>query len=139
MQLPGRSKKNQQAVWRPDFRSVENLPDTKAVRTGFLYNFIAITVTVGLLVYLGLQEYNIHSAGQEVIRLQSQLESGTAQNRQLLELNRQWLGHANVVKEAVQFHRSPLNHADFLRELTEALPEGIVFSSISLKIGRAHV
>jgi hypothetical protein len=127
-----KSKQDKQRPWRPDFRVVDTLPDTKVIRTNFLLNTIAVTVTLALLVYVSLQEYNLHSLRNDLQLMTAQVEGGNAANRQLLNLNRDWLKASGPVKEAVRFHDPAIDHHDFLVQMADARPDGIIYSSINI-------
>lgn len=132
MRWKPRNKKDNQRTWRPDFRVVDTLPDTKVIRTNFLFNIVAVTITLGLLVYVALQEYNLNGLRAEMETVRSQLASGSSLNQQLLVRNREWLQASSRVKEAVAFSESPVHHYDFFTQLARSRPAGIVYSSISV-------
>lgn len=48
-------------AWHPNFRIAERLPDTKAVRTSFFINGLAIFIVIALLVYTGVREYDLYT------------------------------------------------------------------------------
>jgi hypothetical protein len=47
-------------AWHPNLRIVEQLPDTKVVRTAFFVNGLAATIAIVLALYLGHQEWKLH-------------------------------------------------------------------------------
>jgi hypothetical protein len=47
-------------AWHPNIRIVENLPDTKVVRTAFFVNGAAMLIAIALALYLGIQEWKLH-------------------------------------------------------------------------------
>lgn len=127
-----RSKRNQQPAWRPDFRDPETLPDTKVIRTNFLFNFVAITlmlVGVGLVIHV---ELSIRAVMAERAALQEQVSGADEQNRALLERNRLWLQYAAPAQEVVRFVATPLDYVHFLTDLAEMRSDGIVFGSIQM-------
>ncbi len=48
-----------QPAWHPNFRDVEHLPDTKAVRTAFFINGLAVLAAVTLTIYFVYTEYSL--------------------------------------------------------------------------------
>ncbi len=133
MQLKRKKKTDEHAPWRPDFRDSNRLPDTKPVRTGFLLNFIAIAVAVSLLAVYAYREYNLRNITEELVYLRGQVAENRQDNQSLLRLNQQFLRSRNVAREAVRFDWEPLPVPDFLRNLAESLPEGVVLDAISLR------
>lgn len=67
-----------QPAWHPNFRNVEHLPDTKAVRTAFFVNGLAVLVAVVLVVYVVFNEYQLGVLNDSV----AQAEQIIADNKQ---------------------------------------------------------
>src|ERR1700690_3750963 len=60
--------------WHPNLRIVENLPDTKVVRTAFFVNGAAMSVAIALALYLGIQEWKLHEVNKQVADWQQQID-----------------------------------------------------------------
>lgn len=129
-----RKRKNAtQRLWRPDFRDVQSLPDTKVIRTGFLLNFVAIALALGCMTFYGMQEYSLQTLIKSVQELEQQVASSTSQNRTILDTNKRFRQSAEVVAEAVAFDHQALQFHPFVSQLAEALQEGMVLSVIDLQ------
>lgn len=133
MRLKNRKKTDEHAPWRPDFRDSPRLPDTKPIRTGFLLNFVAIVLAVGLLGAYAFREYALYNISNEVAYLGEQVEENRSGNKELVRLNQQFLRARNIAREAVRFDREPLPVPRFLANLAESLPEGVVLDAIEMR------
>src|SRR5258708_5043631 len=78
--LPLLKKKSDAAVvpempaWHPNFRNYGKLPDIKVIRTAFFVNGIAITITFAAMIYLGIQEWQLHSINGQIAEWQRQID-----------------------------------------------------------------
>ncbi|MFO7724494.1 MAG: hypothetical protein R6V45_03010 [Oceanipulchritudo sp.] len=132
MALGRKSKRDSQAHWRPDFRDVSELPDTKVIRTGFLLNFIAILLTLVLGIMYAFKEYTLQTVSSSVNVLEAQVAGSTAENNRILKANRRFEQSRRVVAEVVDFDRQVVDFPEFLRRLSTARPESIVLSRIDI-------
>jgi hypothetical protein len=130
----GKSKKANQRLWRPDFRDVQSLPDTKVIRTGFLLNFIAISLALGSVTLSGMREYSVQTLSRSVNEIERQVKEGSPQNRSILDINKRFLQSAEIVAEAVAFDSQPLQLHPFLSEVSGSLQEGMILSVIDMQI-----
>ena len=128
-----KSKKATQRMWRPDFRDVQSLPDTKVIRTGFLLNFIAIALALGCMTLYSMREYSLQTLIQSVKGLESQVAASTSQNRSILDTNKRFRQSAEVVAEAVAFDHQALQFHPFVSELADALQQGMVLSVVDMQ------
>jgi hypothetical protein len=128
-----KSKNANQRLWRPDFRDVQALPDTKVIRTGFLLNFIAIALALGSMTLYGMREYSLQTLIKSVKELEQQVASSDSQNRNILDINKRFRQSAEVVSEAVAFDHQALQFHPFLSRLGDSLQEGMVLTVITLQ------
>jgi len=128
-----KSKKTPQRSWRPDFRVVETLPDTKVIRTGFLLNFVAITLAAGALAAYGVKEYSLQNLVKEVNALEIQVKEGTPRNRQILDTNKRFRQSGEIVSEAVAFDSQPVKFHEAIADVSAVLPEGMILTAIQLQ------
>lgn len=132
--MAARKKKSKSAIqpaWRPDFRKSDLLPDTKAIRTDFLLNFVAIAAAVVLAGYLGVKEFNIqglHSAAKD---LDQQIQEKESNNRRYLQLNGQYRRLQRDLDEVVDFGNYPLEARDLLVKLAEIRDPKMVLGSVT--------
>lgn len=127
-----KSKKDTQPLWRPDFREVQTLPDTKFVRTDFLMNFVAIVVTVAVIVFFSIREYNLYVAGKAVSSLREQVEENEANNRAILLDNKRFMQSSALAEEVVAFDSQIAGFPGMVAILAGAVPEGMVFNSLRI-------
>lgn len=132
MALGRKDKKDTQKLWRPDFRDVQSLPDTKVIRTGFLMNFVAIAVTVAVVVFYVFREYELQSTARMVASLETQVADGTSENRSILESNKRFKQSSSLMEEVVAFDRKIVDYADLINQAARVLPDGLVFNQLSL-------
>ncbi|MEX0330889.1 MAG: hypothetical protein AB3N64_05640 [Puniceicoccaceae bacterium] len=128
-----KSKTATQRLWRPDFRDVQSLPDTKVIRTGFLLNFIALALALGSITLYGMREYSLQTLIKSVKELEQQVASSDSQNREILDTNKRFRQSAEVVAEAVAFDHQALQFHPFLSQLGESLQEGMVLSVVEMQ------
>ena len=62
-------------AWHPNIRIVEQLPDTKVVRTAFFINGAASLMAIVLALYLGHQEWKLHGVNREIADWQAQIDN----------------------------------------------------------------
>jgi len=127
-----KSSKDTQPLWRPDFRDVQSLPDTKFVRTGFLMNFVAIVITVTVIVFFSIREYNLHVAGKAVSSLRQQVDENDAGNRAILLNNKRFMQSASLVEEVVAFDKQIAGFPELVATVTGAVPDGMIFNSLQI-------
>jgi hypothetical protein len=133
MAVLSKSKNVQQRLWRPDFRAVHTLPDTKVIRTGFLLNFIALALAaLGISLY-GVREYQLQGLVRSVDVLEQQVSESTAKNRIILDSNKRFRQSAEVVQEAIAFDFQPFPYHSFIADLARILPEGLELVSLEMK------
>lgn len=125
-------KKVIQRPWRPDFRDVSTLPDTKVIRTGFLLNFIAVVAALGAASVYGVREYSLQALASSVSSLREQVESASDRNREILEQNRRFRTSSAVVAEAVAFDWQPVSYSSYVTDVAKVLQEGVMLTSLEV-------
>lgn len=110
-------------VWRPDFREVGSLPDTKAVRTGFLVNFTPMLLLSGLLMIFAYNEYALRVAQGALAKVEAEVDAGVSGNRAILFKGGEFRKLGRGAEEVVMFKDVPLDVALFLRDLPAQVPE----------------
>jgi len=128
------NKKKKEVVydpWRPNFRNPEELPDTKAIRTDFLFNFVSIFLAVLLLGYAAFVEYNLQSYRSELAGIAEQLQKTETENNRNLALNGRFTKVSGVVKEVNDFMTVPYLPSELLKGFTEIRPEEMIMDSLN--------
>jgi len=117
-------------LWHPNFRNFERLPDTKVVRTTFFINTAAIAVTLGLLLWLGYNEYQIKNFGDQIADAQKQIDDNAKQNKEALRLSKIFADEQKKLAEAEAFQVIPIVPSGFISLLGETLPKEIAIDSV---------
>lgn len=126
----GKSKEVEQLSWHPDFRDVEALPDVKVVRTDFLVNFVAITICVLLLGYLGYRQLNTSDLNSRIADLQEQIEQQATRNRKNLKESGEFKKASKKVEDLGKFFEHSVQPLRFVAAVTESKPEFIAVTRI---------
>ena len=119
-------------TWRPDFRNVEALPDTKTIRTSFLLNFIALTLVVAVGSAYLIREYSYQNLRREVKSLELQVSNNMNNNRVILDTNKRFEESAAIVSEAVAFDWQPVPMYNLVQDLSDVLQEGMVLNNLQI-------
>ncbi len=131
-----RNKKSHQEGphWHPDFRDTTALPDVKVVRTSFFLNVSACVVLCALLIVFLYREFETRSLVEQVVSWDVRIAERQPQNRQALDLNREFTAEANRVTALEEFLDVPSGVSDLLSQLARTIPDRIVFSRINYRI-----
>jgi hypothetical protein len=133
MAFARKSKRTVQRLWRPDFRELQSLPDTKVIRTGFLLNLLAIAVTLGVLTAYLIKEYTLQTVAGSVTQLEQQVAGGTAENRAILDANKRFKQSAAVMEEVIAFDLQPVNYPALVRDVAAVIPQGMLLTALELR------
>jgi hypothetical protein len=132
------TKKSDTAVvvvppWHPNLRIVENLPDTKVVRTAFFVNGAAMSVAIALALYLGIQEWKLHEVNKQIADWQRQIDQTTKQSADAVALYQDFKQEEAKAAEAADFVASkPILSAMILR-LGLITPKKIAFDLLDFR------
>lgn len=127
----GRSRKEMQLFWRPDFVNKSELPDIKVIRTGFIINLIAVISALCVAFILLQREYRVYTLGQTVEALEQQIRVTGADDLSYLKLSESFRSAAQKVIELDKFYDSPLSAHHLLYGLSTIKPGGLIFNSVS--------
>jgi hypothetical protein len=116
--------------WHPNLRIVENLPDTKVVRTAFFVNGAAILVVIALALYFGIQEWKLHEVNKQITDWQRQIDRDTKQSADAVSLYQDFKLQEAKTKEVADFIASkPILSAIVLR-LGQITPKKIALDML---------
>lgn len=119
--------------WRPNYRIASTLPDIKIIRTGFLINGIAIIAAVAM-VYMVLQkEYRAYALTAIVSDLKNRADIAEPSNKKSLALNERFLTAGKYVQELDRYYRTPFEIDSLLVSLSNSVPQGLIFNSMTLQ------
>lgn len=127
-----RSKKEMQPFWRPNFVNQAELPDIKVVRTDFIINFIAVTITLCVAFFLLQREYRTFALGKTIHGMEQQIRAADSDDVENLKRSEAFRESAQYVVEVQKFFDAPLLVHEFMYELTSTRPEDLIFNSVSL-------
>lgn len=119
--------------WRPDFRDVTQLPDTKTVRTAFFVNIVALAIAGTLLLVVVQREWAIASLGHTLADVESRLESATPDSKKAVEAYKLFQAEEAKFTEAFAFAREPFHVQDFLLNLGAVLPPGVKVNRVDYR------
>jgi len=125
-------KKEVQPFWRPNFVIPAELPDIKVVRTGFIINFIAITLALCVAFFLLQREYRAYVLGHTIADMEQQIRVANADDVENLKSSEAFRSAAQYVVEVEKFYSAPLQAHTFLYSLAQIKPEDLIFNSVSL-------
>lgn len=120
-------------AWRADFRDVELLPDTKAVRTGFLVNFVAIALFTALLVKGAFNEYVLHTVVKASGQVEQELERDSGKNRAILYEGGEFNRLRRRAEEVASFMETSVSVPTFLSLLGKEVPAAISLLRLELE------
>jgi hypothetical protein len=132
------TKKSSAAVvvvppWHPNIRIVENLPDTKVVRTAFFVNGAAMLVAISLALYLGIQEWKLHEVNKQIADWQRQIDRDKKESEAAVALYQDFKLEEAKTNEVASFISSePIVSAIILR-LGAITPKKIAFDGLEFK------
>ena len=119
--------------WHPNLRIVENLPDTKVVRTAFFINGVAMSVAIALALYLGIQEWKLHEVNKQVADWQRQIDQNKKQSAEAVALYQDFKQEEAKTAEVADFVASkPVLSAIILR-LAQITPKKIAFDLLDFR------
>lgn len=128
-----RSKKEVTPNWHPNFRIAEDLPDIKPIRTGFLINVAAVSICL-ILAYLFIQqEVKRMTLGNAIQTTRATVQETQATNSANLRKSADFVREAKKMEDLSEFYDSPVTAYNFLLDLSEIRPEGLIFDSITFR------
>ena len=120
-------------AWHPNLRNVENLPDTKVVRTAFFVNGFAMLVAVSLALYLGIQEWKLHEVNKQIADWQRQIDRDKKDSAEKVALYQDFKLEEVKTKEVADFVVSkPVISAIILR-LGAITPKKIALDGLEFR------
>lgn len=128
-----KSKSEAQPPWRPNFRTVDTLPDIKPIRTDFILNFIGVSLAVVLLSLLAYREFNAQSIGGNIKQLEENIASRQAENRKTIRDAKQFDTISKNIEEVATFLRNNLSPVEVAIVLAEHLPEEMLVASVTVR------
>ena len=126
-------------LWHPNFRVVEALPDTKAVRTSFLVNALPATLLVIASVFLVLREQELASVRNKAVAAEKDVAEHGPKSQQALQLQKGFVDAEKRLQEIEKFSAKSFPASVFLRQVAQTLPRLIALDSIDMQGGLIHL
>jgi len=120
-------------AWHPNLRIVENLPDTKVVRTAFFINGAAILVAIALALYLGHQEWSLHEVHKQISDLQRQIDNDKKESAAAVALYGDFKAEEAKTLEVTDFVGSKPILSEIVLRLGQVTPKKIAFDGLEFK------
>lgn len=111
--------------WRPDFRDVASLPDTKTVRTNFFVNLIAVSVAGALVIYVAQRELGVAALRESLADVESRIATSAPLSEKAQATYKLFQAEEAKFNEAFAFVRTPFRFHEFLLHLGRVMPPGV--------------
>lgn len=122
-----------QPAWHPNFRDVEHLPDTKAVRTAFFINGLAVLAALSLLMYAVFKEMKLKVLREDVADWEQVIETNKAASDSAIAAFKQFQAQEKKFKDAEALLESPLVVSDLVYHLGAMLPPEVRIGAIEYR------
>jgi hypothetical protein len=120
-------------AWHPNFRSYEKLPDIKVVRTAFFVNGAAVSVALALLIYFGMQEWQIRGLSTQIAEAQKQIDRDKSGSDKAVVLYKKFQTEEARITEVEAFMKSKPIVSDIVVHLGQTLPSNIAFDGLDFR------
>jgi hypothetical protein len=121
------------AAWHANFRKLEQLPDTKVVRTQFFINFASLAVAAGLLLYFCYQEYTIRNFNRQMADRQTQIDTDRKASDQALALFKKFTEEEKKIDNLNNFLKPRVVLSQFLLQLGNSLPPELAMDAVDIR------
>jgi len=112
----------QSIPWRPDFRDVSQLPDTKTVRTSFFVNLVAVGFTGALALYVAQREWAVAGLESSLADVEERIQAATPASEKAQAAYKLFQAEEAKFKEAFAYVSDSFRLQDFLMHLGTILP-----------------
>jgi len=119
--------------WRPDFREVSALPDTKTIRTSFFINLIAGALAAAITLYVLQFEWTKFSTEKQLAEIEIRIADTRTAHDKVQALFKDYLAEQKKFSEIQAIAQDSFLLSDFVKHLGAILPEGIYFKRIEYK------
>lgn len=134
LKKPGAEKSAVAALpWRPDFRDVSQLPDTKTVRTTFFVNVVAVTITGALALFVAQREWATAALAHSLADVEARVGAAAPGSEKAVAAYKLFQTEETKFNEAFALVRDPFRLQDFIVRLGSVLPSGVTVSRIDYR------
>jgi hypothetical protein len=121
-------------AWHPNFRNFERLPDTKAVRTTFFINGVAVLIALTLAIYVAYREVELSTLKSETEDAVKVVEANKPGSDQAIALFKKFQEQEKKIQDLQQFLAiSKITVSDFILQLGETLPPSVLLNSVDYR------
>lgn len=120
-------------AWHPNFRNFERLPDIKVVRTAFFVNGAAVSVALALLIYFGMQEWQIRGLHTQIAEWQRQIDRDKSGSDKAVGLYKKFQAEEAKITEVDNFVKSKPSVSNLVLHLSQTLPANIAYDGLDLR------
>lgn len=119
------NSKDAGAAWRPDFRNVGLLPDTKTVRTSFMMNIIVFTLLSGSVLFSVYREFTLAAVKRHVASAEEQINTAKGPSNMALAEYKKFQAEEKKLADARSLVASNFSFPDYLIHLASLMPGGV--------------
>ncbi|MBE7538438.1 MAG: hypothetical protein HS122_08505 [Opitutaceae bacterium] len=120
--------------WHPNFRNFERLPDTKAVRTSFFVNGVAVVIAISLLLVFAYQEYALHVLKRQVGEWEARIDRDQKPSAVAVAEYKKFQAEEKNAAELEAFVSSPVVLSSLLLDLGRTLPPRIALLNVIYRL-----
>lgn len=120
-------------AWHPNFRDFAALPDIKPVRTAFFVNGIAAFVAIALLVFLGQQEYELHSLNSQIASRQREIDRDQPGSEAAITLYKKFQDEEKRLHDIDTFVKSKPVISQLLERFGVTRPKDIALEGLDIR------
>jgi len=122
-------------AWHPNFRNTERLPDTKAIRTSFFINAMAVFAVFALCVYAGSREYELYALKIEAENTLRSIQESKKSSDLAVALYSKFAIEEKKVMALKEFlGTSRIVNSDFILRIGERIPPAVNIANIDSKL-----
>lgn len=119
--------------WRPDFRDVTQLPDTKTVRTNFFVNLVALVLTVTLALFVAQREWEALELRDSLEDVEERIAQTRPASEKAQAAYKVFQEEEKKFKEAQALVKEPFRFPDFIIHLGGVLPPRVNVKDIEYR------
>ena len=123
----------QSIPWRPDFRDLSQLPDTKTVRTAFFINVLAIAITGAFAIYVVKREWEVIGLQGSLADVENRITAATPPSQKAQATYKQFQAEEAKFKEAYAFVSDTFRLQNFLMHLGAILPVDVTVRRVDFR------
>ncbi len=121
-------------AWHPNFRNFDRLPDTKAVRTSFFVNGVAVVIAISLLLVFAYQEYALYVLNRQIIEWQARIDGNQKASALAVVEYKKFQAEEKKIAELEAFVSTPKPLSVLLLDLSRTLPPRIALLNVIYRL-----